>query len=423
MRIRALLLVLALLLVAGSAHAAALEHTCVEQNTQQTTTSTSFVDVSGASIASGSFTTGKKYLLWVSAHASNSAATATTFVQTLHGTTAFGDSLEGFENSAIDVYDSYSWFDVWTAVSGEGVKLQFRVTSSTGRLDQISLCAFNLSDNLTENTDWFYAQRSTDDALTTTFLDGASITFTPGTASHTWLVAAFAQLDPSAAVEMQTRLDRSGEDISTTPLATLDAADTTNSQPILTVVRCFTLGTASNTFKEQSASVGSNAHTRLHSKVFALNLSKFRNHTCVYTDAAENLDVTDYGDALQTASLTPDVAGDVWIGAYWTFEMAASGRFGEFRVQVDNADQPAGQTADNYSFAVDTSGSLVDLPLGLSTLVNLTAAAHTIDLDGSVNLSTSVPKGRHRLLWGVTMELPAVAGQARGGLLLRGVGP
>ena len=95
------------------------------------------------------------------------------------------------------------------------------------------------------------------------------------------------------------------------------------------------------------------------------------------------------------------------MGAYWGFDRGDFNNSGEFRLQVDGADQPAGQTTDNYQFLGDTGSDTNEHPMMLSTVANLTAAAHTIDLDASVNQTTNTPTGQDRLLWAVSMELTA----------------
>ena len=78
-------------------------------------------------------------------------------------------------------------------------------------------------------------------------------------------------------------------------------------------------------------------------------------------------------------------------------------------------DEPAGQTTDAYVFA-QTNDATDEDPMVLSTLANLTAATHTVDLDASVDATTGgtshrpprhtqPPTGQHRTLWAVTMEL------------------
>jgi hypothetical protein len=172
------------------------------------------------------------------------------YLRVVHGSTAFDDSEQLWANSASTRRTPYFWWTVWTAVSGEDINLQYRSNSSnnpTASLDFIVLLAINLSH---ENTDWVYAERSTDDALTTTFLDGASITFTPGSASD-WLVLTNGQYTSSAdTVSHISRLQRSGEASSSVPEARREmiAAGESTRRSQVSLARIFSLGASSNTF-------------------------------------------------------------------------------------------------------------------------------------------------------------------------------
>src|SRR5690242_645845 len=73
------------------AQAAQIAHSYVEVTTQQTTTSTSYIDVPGAAITSGNFTAGKKYLLYLTAQA-NENSSGVVRVKAQHGTTDFAES-------------------------------------------------------------------------------------------------------------------------------------------------------------------------------------------------------------------------------------------------------------------------------------------------------------------------------------------
>jgi hypothetical protein len=330
---------------------AAIGNASIVNTTQQSTDATGFyIDATNGGIASGSFTAGKKYLILAMVqHSANSAVGSD--IQVMHGSTAFADSRQVF--AIDDLWTPYFWWTVWTAVSGEDINFQYQAvsTSMSAFLDDIIIIAINLSDNVTENTDWFYAERSTDDALTTSFLDGASITLTPGAASHDWLVLTNAQFGANAASWI-SRIGRSGEASSSLPEARreLNSGSTFNQASL---ARVFTLGASSNTFKEQAAEAATNV-TRLHSRVFAIDLNKFRNHAFAYTEADTALSATNYATLLQTLPITPDVTGNVWVGGYFGFDANDAARNFEFRTHrwtivkaVDGVDDPAGQTTDN----------------------------------------------------------------------------
>ena len=426
---RTMIIVLTVALLLGSfagADAAAIAHAFTEVNTAQTTMSETLVDVPGASIASGNFVAGKKYLLYVTAQMTNQAATYSVELVALHGTTPFDDALGGsggsyavFSTASASMQWAYGWFTVWTAVSGEAIKLQFRRPGEVGtaQVNRTAMLAINLSDNLAENTDWAFAEDATDVTLTTAFTDGASVTVTPAEASN-WLVLTSSQgpgANGGAALAL-TRISRSGEDASVLPEARVEVNLLGDQMP-MTLARVFALTAASNTFTEQSAaSANGLGIVRTHSSVFVLNLSKFKVHASAYTEPELALSATAYATQLQTLSITPTGAGDVWIGAYWGFDRNNALRNAKFRVQVDNVDQPAGQTTDADVFA-QTNDATDEDPMVLSTLANLTATAHTVDLDASVDATTGgptahrpprhtpPPSGQHRTLWAVTMEL------------------
>jgi hypothetical protein len=240
------------------------------------------------------------------------------YIRAVHGSTAFADNEQLLAGTQSTRRTPYFWWTVWTAVSGEDFNIQYRSNASnvpTVSLDFIVLLVINLSDDVTENTDWAYAERTTDDALTTTPLAGASITFTPGSASD-WLVLTNGQYAMSAdTISYISKMERSGEASSSLPEARREmiAAGETTRFNVVSLARVFALGAASNTFAEYGSESAVDV-TRLHSRVFALNLDKFRNHAFAYTEADVSLSATNYATQLQTISITPDVTGDVWAG-------------------------------------------------------------------------------------------------------------
>jgi hypothetical protein len=77
---------------------------------------------------------------------------------------------------------------------------------------------------------------------------------------------------------------------------------------------------------------------------------------------------------------------------------------------VDNSDQPSGQTTAAYVFNTGHTGNSLgdEVPTMLSTMVSsLSAASHTIDLDGAVSNTTSSPSAQQRQLLALPLELAA----------------
>lgn len=420
MMILALLLAL---LIPVQVHAAAIGHATAEVTSNQTTSSTTFVDVTGATIASGSFTTGKKYLIHITAQIGFVTGDGTE-VRVVHGSTEFDGSKAWHVLTGTETRRAYSFTTVWTAVSSEGIALQYRSRTggaNTASANFVHILAMNLSDDVTEGTDWHFNEVSADDAMSTTYEDGASITFTPGTASHDWLVLGDVLVDYAAQCTNYVSV-RINAGTPVLPQAIIDCTNSALEEFQFGLARVYTLAASSQTIKMQYAVSASTTANHLNSRIFAIDLHKFRNHAFAYTEAGTNLSATDWATQIQTLSITPDVQGDVWIGGYWSFDRNSSGNMANQRIQVDNSDQPAGQTTAAYDFRRGTDGTDED-PMVISTSVtNMTAAAHTIDLDGSVNATTSTPQAETATLWAVTMELPATGAAATSGLMLMGVG-
>lgn len=402
--------------VENISHAAELAHVFVEQTTRQTTSSTTYTDISGASISSASFTAGKKYLIFATAQVDYSNIAALGYIQALHGTTAFADSEFAVEPNTTTMRYLYQWWTVWTAVSGEGIKLQFKAHSganATGA-DLITITAIKLSDDLTENTDWHYNEVAASTTLaldTDSSTNNASITFTPGTASHKWLILSKSRIGPGfpSTASAYSRIKRSGEATATEPISQLEGEDGVDDRYVLTNMRIDTLGAASNTYQEASGSAQTVAGTRTHSGIFALDISKLRNvvTTFEYSETHEDIPTaTDYGHNIETTSITPDLAGDIWILGMTITDWGATGLYGKVRMQVDDSDQPPGQTTKAYQLwdQMDTNDHQ---PIFFSTMENLSAAAHTIDLDGSVETTGTLRGTFGRAIMAVSMELPA----------------
>lgn len=418
---RFMLALLFLLAATAPVQAAAIPHASASVTTNQTTSSTTMTTITGASIPSGSFTVGKQYLILVDAQIGYTAGDGTQ-VQLVHGSTPFAGTDQWISFAADTNRHIYRRARVWTAVSSEAIELQFKSRlggANVASANFVHIFAMQLDDYLSAS-DWCYNEASADDAMSTAFEDGATCTFTPGTASHNWLVLGDAYVDYAAQSANYVTV-RLTDGTNVLPQAQIDIPNTALDEIGIGLARVYTLAASSQTFKIQYKVSASTTANHLHSAIFALDLHKFRNHAFAYTEAGTNLSATDYATQIQTLSITPDVQGDVFVGSYWSFDRNSSGNTGEQRIQIDNSDSPAGQTTANYQFRHGTDGTDED-PMTISTLVaNMTAAAHTIDLDGSVSATTSTPQAETATLFAFTMELPAAA-SSTGGLMLMGVG-
>lgn len=393
-----------------------IDHVFVEQTTQQTRTgSTAYGDISGATISSSNFTAGKKYLLVVNAWVSKNTTGTRAAIKTVHGSTDFSTSVMVLEPQTTTSWHPYTWFTVWTAVSGEDIKLQFATPNSsaqTVRADQITMLAINLSDDLTENTDWYFSEdTSGPTTYTTTMTDRASVTFTPGTASDSWLVMGTNRSQGVGGADNQeSQLLQTGATASNEPLTSQEGEDTTNDRFVHTLFKVYSLPASSQTFtmrsRQDSVTV---AGSYLSSAVFALNLSKFKNQASVYTAAqSSGLSTTNFASNVQTLEFTPDNTGPVWVMSSWTGDAVAAGNYQRSRLQVEDDsstlnDQPPSQTSDEYqqNDAWDGTDELLYQYQTVTTLGG--SIAHTINSDGSNEVSGGVSEDR--TIFAVTMEL------------------
>ena len=392
-----------------------INHIYVEQTTRQTRTNTAYGNIAGMSVSSSFFTAGNKYLIMAVGQFDGSAIASNAQVQLVHGSTAFADS-EMRKEPMVATTARYTWayWTVWTAVAGEGIDAQFAAQAGTVGFDNGGIFVMNLSDDLTENTDWFVSEETSTvvHPVTPTWSSGASITFTPGTAGNDWLVMAkhrflFDNID----VNGQFRLERSGEASSTFPLLTEEGEDASLADINMWMLfRVFNLGVASNTFTAQFNDDGTfvtgSQNDKTHTGVFALNLNKFRNIASTYTEAAVAIsNVADYGTNVATTTITPTFAGDVFVLSEWNYDAIGTAEDVKGRMQIDNSDQPPTQTSDAYAQSRPSDGTN-ELPIMYLTVENLSAAAHTVDLDASVlPLSTGAGEAEERNIVAFTMQV------------------
>ena len=390
---------------------AAIAHSFSEQGTRQTVTGVTYTAV--LTHASSNFVAGAKYRIRVTAGIDSANTTNLVKARVVHGSTEFAGSeyiKDVLEAGATRPY-SYIWQTVWTAVSGEAVALQI-ASDAAGIVvgaDQIQITVMRLDADLVENTDWFFAQYGGDPTtLTLAGVDGASIMFTPP-AGTDWCVETSARHDVgSTARSYGSRIVSSGTFNESVPTGFREGENLSEFL-LMSQIRVFTaLAASSQTFKEQSFNTQSAGDTRTHSSIFAFNLNKFKEHVSAWTVAAEVLGTTDWADPYQVGvSLTPSVAGDVWIIAQALFDCGNALREVAQRLQIDNVDSFGVWSATDY---FESSNDATDeTPFGTQTVENLSAAAHTFDHEGDCSSVTGAPEVQHRSLCAFTFELAAAA--------------
>ena len=387
-----------------------LAHNQVVYNTRSTRTASTYGDLGAGArtIPSTDFTVGNKYLLliWTLYDVSNSNGNG--WVRVVHGSTAFADSEEATEPaSATTNRIPYFYWEEWTAVSGEAITLQFRTTSASHTIgaDQTVMAWIDIT-NLTYSIN----RVSTNDDLSATFLDGASVTF-DGTSGDDWLLLHLARLDPAVAtVQIESQAVLSGT-AWTGNLTSREPGDA-NDFVLATSGRGIALtSTASHTFKEQSREETDSAGTRTHSKVFAMKLTGvFVDISKVYSQTTEDYQTGSFGDLLSTLSHTKTAPnGDVLILSFCRddFTIAGAGTGVHHRLQVGDADAiDTTQTADNY----DTRGSLNDAQdQSMYKFGGFVAVTGNITIDHDGDSTSALTDAEDRGIVAFSMELVAVS--------------
>jgi hypothetical protein len=315
---------------------------------------------------------------------------------------------------------SYTWWTVWTAISGEGITVQIsnESASNTTGIDLATVMAIKLSDDLVEDIttpggDWSFVQTSTATTLAATesTANNASITFTP-TATGDVLVlsrARFTLTGAGSTVEYITRLTRTGQATSSDPEVRRQVEDVTNESPVLTNMRVFSVTNGSaNTFAEKSLAQVATGGSRSHSAIFVLKLDKIRNSAfSTYSTAGISINnTTNYAVTVATTSLTPAVQGNVVVLGSFTFRSNTLTATCKGRIQVDNTTEaPINQTSKAYTRG-DPQTATEKVPIqNIGIFTPLSTAAHTIDMDGSVSATGTTRLAEQTQLVALTMEL------------------
>jgi hypothetical protein len=354
---------------------------------------TSWTDVTSASISDTNFDNGSDYLILVSAMIATSDSNTGVGVKVLHGSTDFAASewlIEPQESvgSPPRSRQSYCWFTNWTAVSGEGIKVQGVVGNAgqTVYINYVQMFALKL-DDLTENTDYFFSEESTPVAIDdTTWVDGASLTISSPSGSDDYLVFGthrFSNIEIGDNQEL--RINGSGGVTDTDTWESWEA-EQTEDRVLQTLFWVYTPSATSTTFKVQSRLDGSGDSDRSHSKVFALRLDYFDQHV-FSTDAREpdsgSITATDYGEEVFSQSYTPNQTENVLVLHQWRCNHDSTWRSFRTRLQEDGDDEPDNQTTLGYRF--NANHDLTDREALFIMQRNQLSSATNWDVDASAD--------------------------------------
>lgn len=340
---------------------------------------------------SGALTAGVPYLILAGARVGQDAQQIIGARLQINGVTLPGSTHIEESDSSPDVHFNYFFADIYTAAGGaETMRLQTQTWSAalTATIDNVVLLAIPLS-HVEEDTDYFQSVSTSLIDLSTSWQDGASLTFTPGTAGHDWLILGVNNIvvDTDNSIEFQSRLNWSGGVTSTDPTTAREGAsgggDEVQNHKVA-LVR--TLAAAAHTVKWQFQTSGSpsTADDVTYSAIYAFDLDtvfeKFAFESN-YGDDVSPLSATAFGSELATCSLTPDTAADVLVIGAFVHDVGDTESYHTARLQVDGADINTGTTSAAQGMVRSWDAAEESPAVYLGIHESATAAAHTYDLD------------------------------------------
>ena len=247
-------------------------------------------------IRSGNFTTGRDYLIIYSADHKSSSATNRLNWQAFTGdrdnylvgatslidTDTFGIV---YETMGTNHWLKHTWFIVWTATAGDDVWFSGGVNSGGSfNSDNMQIFAMEISEELTENTDWFYDTDDNTEALTTTWqtVDNAELSFTPDDDDSDWLIMAQSQIDVAGtSVNYESRITSTGTVAESFKYESSEGEDS-NEFRSQHFARVYNLDNEAQTFKLESRTDTANSGNKIEQKLFALRLDAFNQHFSLF---------------------------------------------------------------------------------------------------------------------------------------------
>lgn len=397
-----------------------------KENTTCASTTTEAISLNVTDSTDFDFISGRKYLIIATATFGGTSSSTHFEIFLAHNQTKFDGGHKIIEPSnGIDVscgsvnddLNKYFFWTVWSPIGSEAnedIVIGVNATDTTPaseelHYDDVTIAIFEISEQLTENVDWFFNANTTDNTLSFNSFNStndASIQFTPENNNDDWLILGTNTIETdSAVVQYMTRLFVNGTETDL-PVISQEGENVIEEKFVQTFARVLTLPNSTSQLIEvesQIDAVTAGNHTREYSAIFALNLDKFVDHSFVWSPA--ELDVTHvqiFNTLVDSISITPStnntdtfVLAD--IGVRDTEEQI------HLRLQVDDIDEPTGQTAQELQF-LDEWNVDDDLRWTIGTIENMTNSTHIIDVDGA-EPSNSGAKVVYRTLVAFTLDL------------------
>jgi hypothetical protein len=276
------------------------------------------------------------------------------------------------------------------------------------------ICAIQLTDYLTENTDFYWNEVTADYTTTSSFADQAKVTFTPN-GTDDWLIIAHAvQIQASGQtsnVEMRLNDSVGG---TTTPFLAMEGEDPDAGDEARHVglVRMFTApSAASRTYALQIRHTASETFTITSTRMLALKMNKFDQYINQYTDGIQSPAASPTWTTLATASVTPNVTGNWFYIGVGNGDMDATTAELNIRLQDDNSGSYASDP--NYGdngINPPAWNANNEIPHGLFKMKSLTSGASRTIRFEATRVAGS-PNVKNATLVGFSAELAPVLDQ------------
>lgn len=386
-------------------------------------TDTTYVDI--CSIAAASFVAGETYLIIANLIGTSTSGANEVRAKLVHGTvpTDFTDGLLLAEVANTNQQSMvFGWMYVYTQPgTTELVKLQLSSSDTSDvRCELGQIFALSLTDVGVEDTDWRYNEVTADYTTTGSMVAQASETFTPNGTDDWLIIGQFAQVPGSTSANYRAELHDSVAGVLTS--LDIEGEDTVNEIRGHTLMRVVTPTNASHTFSIRFQHE-TTAGTVLSSRLFALNLEKFSQHSDTFNAAEATPAASPTFTNIATVSPTPAVTGDWFIwGHYINDNNTLTDSLGT-RLQINAA---GGGLASNPNYGDDMPANnnswdaTDELPMHIFKMLSLTSgAARDINLDVTRLAGTTIV-AEDRQLVAFSLELAGGAtqyNQSAGGTL------
>ncbi len=307
--------------------------------TSKKTSVSSSTWLTAASVAGTEFVGGEEYLLLCIADIGNQSSTSTrNEFRLIHGSTQFSGSFSIIEsNITSQTSDVYAYMVRFTQTATPET-ISFQLRGSNAIADSINIMAVPLS-NLTENSDYYYGENTTQTEHLTSYQDFAQVSFTPANNLDDWLVIA----NPTVLVD-RTDVNyeyRLHHDNSTNHPHFSHEGEDSAEQALPIISRVYQLENSAQTFTVQGLddAIGANEHSS--SRIFALRLNKLRAYAYNYNYGPVVHSAGSFG-GLGGVTLDSDTNSKAIILGYAEHDVNGINNRSSARITVDDYVKPEG---------------------------------------------------------------------------------